>query len=93
MIDPDRGTGRTTKQMKEAPKGAVFIWCNQHIDYPRELARKLGRTDLIIYGPAVFENNGFRLHGVRSIVIDHAARIPKEHRAIAAYINREPVDA
>lgn len=42
----ERGTGRTTAQMKSAPRNSVFIWCNQHIDYPKkDLPEKLaGKT-------------------------------------------------
>ncbi len=33
-VDEKRGTGRTTRQMEEASIGAVFIWCNEHLNYP-----------------------------------------------------------
>lgn len=69
-----RGEGTTTRQMKEAPKGAVFVWCTGHIDYPILLARKIGREDLQIKTPTWLEDRwrGLELTGV---VVDHAARL------------------
>ena len=44
----DRGTGRTTHQMQSAAQGANFVWCNQAISYPQQLARYLGCADLVV---------------------------------------------
>jgi len=74
-LDPDRyreprGTGRTSAQMREAPADATFVWCNGHLDYPRILAKRLGRDDLVIVGPndGRAEDRGTG----RAIVRDHA---------------------
>ena len=48
MADGDRGSGRTTEQMKDAPVGATFIWCNDRTSYAERLAKHLGRPDLRI---------------------------------------------
>lgn len=67
----ERGTGITTQQLREAPEGAVFVWCNHHISYPRDLAAKLGRRDLRIEPSSFFE--GDRWRGLRGpVVVDHA---------------------
>jgi hypothetical protein len=67
-----RGTGRTTSDMREAPRNAIFVWCNDRTGYPRDLAKHLGRTDLEIYGPSWL--SGERWRGIeRPVVIDHAA--------------------
>lgn len=60
--------------MEAAPKGAVFVWCNGHTDYPIRLARKIGREDLQIKTPTCLEDRwiGLELTGV---VVDHAARL------------------
>ena len=58
----DRGTGRTTEQMEAAPKGAVFVWVNSYLSYPKHLAVSLGRQDLLI----------FRLCGLKSLVFTWA---------------------
>lgn len=76
-----RGTGRTTKQMKAAPQGAVFVWCNNHLDYPRRLAEKLGRGDLQIVGPMWLEYAGHWLGSTfTDIIVDHAAQLSEGTR-------------
>lgn len=67
----DRQKSRTSAQMLAAPKGALFIWCNGNLAYPRALAKHLGRSDLIVKAPAFFAITG----GVRfpALVVDHAA--------------------
>jgi len=32
-----RGTGRTTRQIRDLPPAAVYIWCDARLDYPRRL--------------------------------------------------------
>jgi hypothetical protein len=54
---PDRGSGKTTRAMQAAPKGAVFVWVNHHLDYPKALARHLGREDLKIVSPEWIEDH------------------------------------
>jgi hypothetical protein len=69
--DGQRGTGRTTKQMQDAPQGAIFVWCNEHTDYPRRLAKHLGRADLRIAPKSSMERDllsGFN----KPIIQDHA---------------------
>lgn len=82
MTDEFRGTGITTKQMQDAPKGSVFIWCNQHTRYPKTIARTLGREDLKIYGPGILEHDAIRLRGqeVPAIIVDHAANLTENQR-------------
>lgn len=70
----DRRTGRTSKQMLEAPKGAYFVWQTKAFDYPRALARHLKREDLTIVNAQFFgyrEGRGKRRLKV-PIVVDHA---------------------
>ncbi len=67
----ERRSGETTKQMEEAPKDAVFIWVNEHLSYPRDLARKLGRDDLFIKSPSWLEKNYYGL-SLTGVVLDHA---------------------
>jgi len=73
-VDKDRGTGRTTEQMRNAPPDSIYVWCNHHLDYPKLLARRLDRYDLRIMSPsAALERGGERLLGLhRYIVLDHA---------------------
>lgn len=67
-----RGSGRTTRAMLGAPIGSVFIWCNHHLDYPKELARKLCREDLIIVGPDWLRDMRGRGANFPGVVQDHA---------------------
>ena len=92
--DENRGTGRTTKQMLAAPKGAVYIWPNSHLYYPKHLAIDLGRADLIIRGAEVFDTNFFFLGGHFSgLILDHAVTLfgkrANNYRWIARMINVE----
>ena len=68
----DRQTGLTTQQMQDAPKRAVFVWCNNRLEYPQALARKIGRDDLNIVSPYWLESE---LIGKKftDLVVDHAA--------------------
>lgn len=73
---PDRRqSGMTTLQMREAPQGAVYVWPNEVLGYPKRLARDIGRDDLQIVSPwwlraAMWQ--GMRLSG---IVLDHATEL------------------
>lgn len=88
-----RGDGSTTRQMKDAPKGAHFVWVNSLIDYPKALAKKIGREDLVIVSPSFLSDNRWRGLRFSGLVIDHAA--PLDHRQNEAaemiqrlYVNR-----
>ena len=72
--DMDRGTGATTQQMQDAPKGAVFVWCNNRLEYPRALARKIGRDDLSIVSPYWLER-GWAGQKFTDLVVDHACSL------------------
>lgn len=76
-IDPlaKHGSGRTTLQLATAPHDSLFVWCTNNIDYPMELARRLGvigkvrvATRWILSGKSVCD---FRLPYKR-IILDHA---------------------
>lgn len=67
-----RQTGRTTQQLKDAPQGAIFVWCNGRVDYPQNIARDMGRDDIRIKPFSWLEERN--ILGLRDIkvVIDHA---------------------
>jgi hypothetical protein len=80
MFDPERGTGRTTRQMLEAPREAVFISCNPRArDHDRHLARKLGREDLKIVERSWLDH-GWYGKILTGIVIDHAAHLTEKEQ-------------
>lgn len=72
-----RGLGTTTQQMKLAPQSALFIWPVANLSYPKDLARNLGRSDLMVVGPAALDDGGRRLLGLRisGVVVDHACEM------------------
>jgi hypothetical protein len=73
-----RGTGRTTEQMKSAPVGAVFIWCNSNLAYPKGLAEKLGRQDLQIESPSWLSFRNIAGREFVGVVVDHASHLDAE---------------
>jgi hypothetical protein len=64
--------GRTGERMLFAPDGAVYVWHDDCLHYPKELAWLINRVDLVIkpfswlYGPMTGVN-------WRDIILDHAA--------------------
>lgn len=83
MSSEDRGTGRTSAQMREAPRHAVFVWVNDRLDYPQHLARHIGRDDLRVVGPLWLSQHRWRGVDLTGLVLDHAIRLtPNEHIAV-----------
>lgn len=83
-----RGSGRTTAQMRRAPANAVFIWCNVHLDYPRRLAKRLGRDDLTVVSPSWLLNDSWGIS--REVVLDHATVLsPAQVVALIDYQARQ----
>lgn len=67
----DRGTGRTTKQMKDAPYGSLYGVSPGHDIYALCLSYSIGRKDLQVF---VLRNDTdmYRFRGSdRHIVVDH----------------------
>ncbi len=68
--------GTTSQQMRDAPRGAHYVWISKALAYPRALAKHLGREDLIIVSPNFFAYKA-RGHGLRvKIIIDHGCVLP-----------------
>lgn len=76
----ERGTGRTIKQLRAAPRDAIYVAVNQ-ADRTRTLrmARDTGRTDLEVTTVSTFVFHGHEhLRGTkRQYVIDHACWDPR----------------
>lgn len=71
----DRGTGRTWNQIKNAPQGAVFVWCSHDTRHPTRLAKMAGRADLIIKPSSWLDWRNVVGLTIPDVVIDHATRI------------------
>jgi len=78
----EKQTGITTRQMQDAPKDAVFLWCNNRLYYPLSLARNIGREDLIIKSKKILRYGAiwFRGRWISGLVIDHATRLTESER-------------
>jgi len=75
MNDEFRGTGTTTRQMKAAPHGAVYIWVHRaSMAYAKDLAESIGRNDLLIVSKSWLEH-GWQGRDFSAIVIDHATSL------------------
>ena len=83
-----RQTGRTTNQMLSAPAKAIFVWCNDHIGYPRDLARAIGRTDLIIRPAGWLTDRNVKGRAAKQVVVDHALHPNNEQRIVLYAIQR-----
>lgn len=70
---------RTTKQMIAAPKDSVFVWLNCDLAYPRDLAKSLGREDLVIVPPQ-WLSDGWRGRELSGLVVDHSLRLDWRQR-------------
>lgn len=82
--DGDRQTGRTTRQLRGAALGALFVWCNEAVSYPKTLAADIGRHDIQIEPLSILDRGYIvRFRGCiwSEVIIDHAARLTGEQAA------------
>lgn len=71
MVTSERGSGRTTKQMQEAPEGAVYVYAGPR-DYTKRLCEHLGRGDLVLCPPDMHVLHRSTCGTDRAVEIDHA---------------------
>jgi hypothetical protein len=71
--------GRTSQQLLNAPRGAVFVWCTNNLAYIRALALHHGRTDLMLVGKS--ELVQVLCSGRKAVDVDHALWMTTEERA------------
>jgi hypothetical protein len=81
VIEPERGTGRTTKQITEAPRYALYVMPNkQFLCYAGRIRERTGRGDLTFTWPEMLERwSGVEAFGV---VVDHAAVLTTKQKCI-----------
>ena len=75
--DGNRGTGRTTAQMKRAPQRALIVVPNLPFTrYAKDLAFKIGRNDLQFISLESAKRYGWQrtrgLRGRDAVMLDHA---------------------
>lgn len=76
-------TWRTTQQLKEAPRGAFYIWRGPR-NYVMRLASDLGRGDIRFIGPDVARHHLLGKQGV--VLIDHDIEWPELPEDLQAQI-------
>lgn len=76
-----RGSGRTHRQMLEAPHGATFVWCNNHPESARHIVANADRRDLKIV-PLCWLDDLSWIRGVAHVVFDHDC--PRTSRVLEA---------
>lgn len=76
FMQTGRQTGRTSAQMTDAKPGSVFVVGNvPFVQYAKDLAKKLGRTDLrIVPVEQLATLSGQEKLGPGMLVIDHACQ-------------------
>jgi len=74
-------TGASTQQMQKAPVGAVYIWANRALTYPKNLARRIGRDDLKIVSPEWLDSSRYQGYELTGVVVDHATLLTEDQRA------------
>jgi len=69
--------------MSAAPLGAVFVWLNSNLFYPKALAAKLGRDDLEVRPLSWLNvrNTRGRRFNYSEVVVDHAVLFDSERCA------------
>jgi hypothetical protein len=82
VIDPDRGTGRTTRQMVAAPQGAVFISARFAAGHDKQLALKHGRSDLVVVARHWLTERRWEGRLFTGIVVDHDARLTEKEQIL-----------
>lgn len=69
----DRQTGRTTRQLKAAPRNAHYVApTSSSVHYILDLCWKLQRTDIRVVGPSWLETESYRGLKPSEVVMDHA---------------------
>lgn len=87
----NRQTGRTTQQMADAPKGAVFVWCNSRTSYPHDLAKKLDRQDLVVRPLSWLAPRNVMGRDFPGVIVDHAAHPDNEAHEALYYLRARGV--
>lgn len=83
----NRGTGRTTEQLVNAPRDSVFVWVNGRMDYIVRLARHLSRGDIKVVAPSWLTGDRWRGLELKGVVVDHALRLNPEQYDTLCIIN------
>lgn len=71
-MNTQRGTGRTTNQLKALPEGGVFIWLHGDLFYPKQLCYFLKREDIKVVSPEWVMGDSWLGQEFTGVDVDHA---------------------
>lgn len=86
-VDPNRGTGRTTRQMQAAPPNSVYIWNSAYCKAAHDIAVKAGREDLTILPASWLDQRARVLEVNKYVTVDHAVRLTALQQAAVDDVN------
>jgi hypothetical protein len=87
----ERGTGRTTRQILEAPRDAIFVCPNVEVGYSQRIAHRVGRPDIKFVPPNWIGERLVSHGGGKPVVLDHATQLSESQGAyLASYRKRFP---
>lgn len=86
-VDPNRGTGRTTRQMVGAPLNSVYIWNSAYCKAAHDIALRAGREDLTILPYTWLDQAGRAREVNKYITVDHAVRLTALQQAAVDDVN------
>ena len=79
-------TGRTMRQMLNAPLDCFYVWGSDSLDYPRSLAAHLGRKDIVFTVARYISPQS-----MRPIVVDHAAKLIESTWDVVIKVNEREI--
>jgi hypothetical protein len=79
-VNDQKGTGITTRQIRNAPPRAIYLWVDGRTTYAQKLAEHLGRSDISVVSYVwLFHHSVIAGYDVaRPIVVDHAVNMTGE---------------
>ena len=61
----------TEKALREAPANAIYVWCSEHMAYPRDLCARLQRADIKVVPASWLGERHWRGINPDRILLDH----------------------
>ena len=86
-----RQTGRSTKQIKEAPKDAIFVSPSiSTVNFYAKMCQNNNRCDITVVSPSFFRSENIRGSLCeKDIVVDHAVELTfEQYRMYREYLFR-----
>ena len=72
IITPPENECKTTTQLKRAVYGSLFIWRSLSLSYPRQIAKEIGREDIIVRSLLFIRSMECQSHKYPDVILDHS---------------------